>query len=83
MINLLPSWKSIKKVDRREKMDHIRNIFFIIAGLLIAIGLLGWLGLHIQPTPFPSLPEQTQPLITVPVPAGLPAPVERARGWCG
>ena len=33
-------------------MDHIRNIFFIIAGLLIAIGLLGWLGLHIQPTPF-------------------------------
>lgn len=58
-------------------MDHIRNIFFIIAGLLIAIGLLGWLGLHIQPTPFPSLPEQTQPLITVPVPAGLPAPVER------
>ena len=58
-------------------MVSFRNILFIIAGLLIAIGLLGWLGLQIQPKPFPSLPEQTQQLKTVPLPAGLPEPVER------
>jgi len=58
-------------------MVSIRNILFIIAGLLIVIGLLGWLGLQIQPKPFPSFPEHTQPLKTVPLPAGLPAPVER------
>ncbi|NLF02826.1 MAG: hypothetical protein GX601_17810 [Anaerolineales bacterium] len=58
-------------------MVSIRNIFFIIAGLLVAVGLLGWLGLRIQPEPFPSFPEHTQSSETVPLPAGLPAPVDR------
>ena len=58
-------------------MLSFRNILFIIAGLLVAIGLLGWLGLQIQPRPFPPVPGQTQALKTVPLPAGLPAPVER------
>ncbi|HEX2978952.1 MAG TPA: DUF6544 family protein [Anaerolineaceae bacterium] len=58
-------------------MGSIRKIIFIIAGLFVAIGLLGWLGLQIKPTPFPSFPEHTHPLDTVPVPAGLPTPVER------
>jgi hypothetical protein len=38
--------------------------------------LLAW-GLHIQPQPFPAYPEPTAELITVPLPAGLPAPVAR------
>jgi hypothetical protein len=38
---------------------------------------LGWLGLKIMPTPFPPYPKESQPLKTVPLPAGLPAPVER------
>ncbi len=58
-------------------MASIRNIACSIAGLLIAIGLLGWLGLQVKPNPFPPYPEDTPSLKTVPLPAGLPAPVER------
>jgi hypothetical protein len=58
-------------------MGYYRNIFFIIAGLLFGIGLLAWLGLQLQPDPFPAFPAQSQSLKTVPLPAGLPAPVER------
>ena len=58
-------------------MLSFRNILLIIAGLLVAIALLGWLGLQFQPRPFPPFPGQTQALKTVPLPAGLPAPVER------
>lgn len=58
-------------------METIRNILFIIAGIVLALGLLGWLGLQIQPQPFPTYPEQTPQLSTMPIPAGLPAPVER------
>lgn len=58
-------------------MAKLRNIFFIIAGILIGFGLLVWLGLKVRPKPFPPFEEHSQPLITVPLPAGLPAPVER------
>ncbi len=58
-------------------MLNIRNAILILAGFLVIVGLLGWLGLQIQPKSFPSFLEHTQPLNTVPLPAGLPAPVER------
>lgn len=58
-------------------MLNIRKAVFIFAGILIGIGLLGWLGLQVQPKPFPSFAGHTQPLKTVPLPAGLPVPVER------
>jgi hypothetical protein len=49
----------------------------ILVCAIIAILLLGWLGLKIKPKPFPSFPGGTPGLETVPLPAGLPAPVER------
>ncbi len=45
----------------------------VIAGIL----LLGWLGLQFKPQPFVRYPQTTPPLETVPLPSGLPAPVER------
>ena len=47
------------------------------AGALAGLGVVGWLGLQVQPRAFaPSLPG---PAVTrtLPLPAGLPAPVER------
>jgi len=58
-------------------MINIRNIFLFITSILIAIGLLGWLGLQIQPQSFPAYPDKSPQLKTVPLPSGLPAPVER------
>ena len=53
------------------------KLLIIITAILIFIILLGWLGLQIKPRPFSSHPEKTPALKTVPLPAGLPAPVER------
>lgn len=53
------------------------KIIMIIVGSLAALALLGWLGLQIKPKPFSPYPEKTPELRTVPLPAGLPAPVER------
>jgi hypothetical protein len=58
-------------------MNTMRNILIITGRILLTLGLLGWLGLQIQPQSFQSYPEQTSKLKTVPLPSGLPAPVER------
>jgi len=49
----------------------------IILGVVAIILLLGWLGLRVRPRPFPPHAERTPELETVPVPDGLPAPVDR------
>lgn len=49
----------------------------IILVILIVLVVLGWLGLQVKPSPFTPHPENTPSLKTVPLPAGLPAPVER------
>jgi hypothetical protein len=49
----------------------------ISGGILAALAGLSWAGLHIQPAPFPAVPRPAAPPKTVPLPAGLPAPVER------
>ena len=49
----------------------------IIVSSLIALFLLGWLGLQIKPASFPAYPANTPELETVPLPSGLPMPVER------
>jgi len=49
----------------------------IITGVFVLLFLLGWLGLQIQPASFPAYPEASQAIETVPLPSGLPAPVER------
>ncbi|MDD5371691.1 MAG: hypothetical protein PHQ40_21630, partial [Anaerolineaceae bacterium] len=58
-------------------MTNFLKIITGIAGLLVVLGGLGWIGLHIQPKSFPPITQTTPPLQTVPIPAGLPAPVDR------
>jgi hypothetical protein len=53
------------------------KIILILVIFIVALFLLGWLGLQIKPRPFPPYAERTPELKTVPLPAGLPAPVER------
>ena len=53
------------------------NALMITGGILAALGGLGWLGLHVQPPPFPAIPPRSAALDTIPLPTGLPAPVER------
>lgn len=50
----------------------------IVVGTLVALIFVGWLGFQVQPAPFPDFPQASASDIpTVPVPPGLPAPVER------
>ena len=53
------------------------KVVYIILIVLAALILVGWLGLQIKPKAFvlPSLP--TSSAKTIPLPSGLPAPVER------
>ena len=54
-------------------MKIILISFSILAGVL----LVSWLGLQFKPRPFSAYPEASPALQTVPLPNGLPAPVER------
>jgi hypothetical protein len=49
----------------------------IILCILVALFFLGWLGFQIKPRSFSAYPENMPELDTIPLPAGLPAPVER------
>ncbi len=49
----------------------------ISSGILAALAGLGWVGLQIRPAPFPAVEQPSPPLERIPLPAGLPAPVER------
>jgi hypothetical protein len=53
------------------------KIFFIIIGILIALIFVGWLGLRVKPAPFAAFAGQSKGWETIPLPTGLPAPVER------
>ncbi len=44
---------------------------------LVALAGLGWAGLVIKPAPFPAYGQRSALVETTPLPAGLPAPVER------
>ena len=52
-------------------------VLLIIALILAAVVLLYWASTLITPRSFAAYPDQSQPLQTMPLPAGLPAPVER------
>ncbi len=58
-------------------MDIILRILSIAAGILVALALVIWVGLQIHPRSFDRFPQQAPALQNVPLPAGLPAPVER------
>ncbi len=53
------------------------KLFSIILATLVILILLGWLGLQFKPKSFATYPEKAPALKTMPLPAGLPAPVER------
>ncbi len=53
------------------------KVIVIIIGVLVGIVLIVWLGLKVKPAPFPSYPGGATEFETLPLPAGLPAPVER------
>lgn len=53
------------------------KILLIVISILAGLIFLGWLGLKIKPAPFSPYPETAPALRTMPLPAGLPAPVER------
>jgi hypothetical protein len=58
-------------------MSSIIKIIGVIAGGAVGLAGIGWLGLRIPSAPFPAWPERAAAPATVPIPAGLPAPVER------
>lgn len=47
-----------------------------LAGLVAVVGL-AWIGLRIKPRPLPPYPARAPALETIPLPEGLPTPVER------
>jgi hypothetical protein len=52
-------------------------IIIWIVGILVVLYFVGWLGLKIKPRPFPPYSSRTPAMKTIPLPPGLPAPVER------
>lgn len=53
------------------------KVLFGFLGVAVVLILLGWLGLQIKPQPLPAFPQQAAVTKTIPLPDGLPAPVER------
>jgi len=49
----------------------------IAIAVIVVVLAVGWLGFQFKPAPFEDYPEAGQPAETVPLPEGLPAPVER------
>jgi hypothetical protein len=49
----------------------------VLLGVLAGTILLGWLGLRVMPAPFPAFPQPQPEVERMPLPTGLPAPVER------
>ncbi len=57
--------------------EFLMKIVWMILAALAVLAVLGWLGLQIKPRSFLPYPEKTPELKTIPLPEGLPAPVER------
>ena len=53
------------------------KVIFILTCVVVALVLLVLLGLQIKPDAFPAFPQQSGELETIPLPDGLPMPVER------
>lgn len=53
------------------------NLLLMIAAVALVLVLIGWIGIQVKPAPFPPFPQQTIKPETMPLPPGLPAPVDR------
>jgi hypothetical protein len=58
-------------------MRYLAKGLAVVVSVLVAIVFLLWLGLKVTPAPFAPFPQQSPALATIPLPKGLPAPVER------
>jgi hypothetical protein len=58
-------------------MERFMKIIIAVLVAVVGLALLGWLGLRIRPRPFAALAQEKPVLKTMPLPAGLPVPVER------
>jgi hypothetical protein len=58
-------------------MNIFLKIILVVAIVLVVIVFAGWVGLQIKPRPFEPYSQSQPPLDSVPLPEGLPAPVER------
>jgi len=56
---------------------RVVSILVIVVVVVAGIVLLGWVGLQVKPSPFPPLGQNGSQPETVPLPDGLPAPVDR------
>jgi hypothetical protein len=53
------------------------NTLKIVLCVIVALILLGWVGLRVKPTPFPAYAGGSNEPETIPLPSNLPKPVER------
>ena len=54
----------------------VMKILFLVVGGICALVCLGWLGLRVKPAPFKPFPLVSGQADSIPLPEGLPAPVE-------
>lgn len=51
--------------------------FIVLTSIIMSLALMGWVGLQIDPNSFPLYSAGSSDMITIPMPDGLPASVER------
>lgn len=66
-----------KRMRQRVGVDNAMTVIITIFIILVLLFALGWIGLQVEPAPFPTYPQATGILETLPLPTNLPAPVER------
>lgn len=57
--------------------QSVTKALLTLGSSLAALFGIGWVGLHLEPAPFPAVPQPSVPMETLPLPTGLPSPVER------
>jgi hypothetical protein len=67
----------VSRTGRRSSSRNWRRAALWTLGGLAGLLALGWLGLQVKPAPFPAISGTSAVPKTVPLPPGLPAPVER------
>jgi hypothetical protein len=75
--NLLTLTGVSHATTKAKSRNLMLPILLAIVAVVVLVVFLGWLGLQIQPTPFPAFPQPQPAIETVPLVQGLPAPVER------
>ncbi len=65
------------RVKKPRAAGRARKVLLWVGGALAALVGIGWVGIHLQPAPFPPIQAAGAPVETIAIPSGLPAPVER------